>query len=192
VEGAMNTITHDLELARQDIGMSSAGGSPFLISYGLTFLTTAVVSLFLDVRIVALIAMFQGGVALPLALWLERRLGRKRMSSNNPLKPLSAQLAMSQALGLPALIAVYSLDPKLVPLALASLGGVHFVPYAWLHNTRTYIYLAVAISVGAFAIQVTLRTHDLEAILFWIAAVYLVAAGSILRRYRAGVSSGNL
>jgi hypothetical protein len=181
----MKAIANDLELAREDVTLSSAGGSPFLISYGLTFLLTATFSLFLSARVVALIAMFQGGVSLPLAFWLEHRLGKKRMSSDNPLKPLSVQLAISQALGLPTLIAVYSLEPKLIPLALASLGGVHFMPYAWVHNSKIYIYLAVAVSIGAYVIQSVLATNDFEAILLWVAMVYFVAAVPIYKRFSA-------
>ena len=45
--------------------------------------------------------MFQGGVALPLAFWLERRMGTGRMQADNPFRALSGQMAMSQALGLP-------------------------------------------------------------------------------------------
>jgi hypothetical protein len=177
-------IGNDLKLARQDVGLS---GSPFLVSYGLIFLLTAVLSLFLSARVVAVIAMFQGGVSLPLAFWLERRLGKKRMSSDNPLRPLSVQLATSQALGLPALIAVYSLEPMLVPLALASLGGVHFMPYAWLHDSKVYIYLAVAVSIGAYLIQLIVAANDFEAILFWVALVYFVAAVPTYRRSRVAV-----
>src|SRR5512135_559893 len=106
--------------AFHEVSASSAGGAPFLIAYGITFLITAALSLFLPRPTAAIIAMFQGGVALPAAFWLERKMGSRRMSSHNPLKPLSAQMAMSQALGLPLLILVYSLNPGGIPLALAS------------------------------------------------------------------------
>jgi hypothetical protein len=97
-------------------------------------------------------------------------------------------LAISQALGLPALIAVYSLEPMLVPLALASLGGVHFMPYAWLHNSRIYIYLAVTVSIGAYLIQLAVSGNDSGAILFWIALVYSVAAALIHGRFSVAVN----
>ena len=85
-------------------------------------------SYFLPRDITALVAMFQGAAALPFAFWLERRMGYKRMSDGNPLKRLPGQLAVSQALALPLLIAAYSTEPGLTPIALASLGEVHFLP----------------------------------------------------------------
>jgi len=99
----MSTPNQDLRQALTEVSASSAGGAPFLIAYGLTFLITGVLSFFLSREIVALIAMFQGGISLPLAFWLERRLGSTRMSADNPLRILSGQMAISQALIPPAL-----------------------------------------------------------------------------------------
>ena len=178
----MSDYPSDLNHALDDVSASSAGGSPFLLSYGLTFCLTAILSFLLPVQTVAVIAMFQGAVALPLALWIERRLGLKRMASDNPLRSLSVQMAVSQALGLPALIAIYSLDPNLVPLVLASLGGVHFLPYAWLQRTRVYIYLAVAVSIGSYAIQVFLPANEFTVLLFFVALLYWVGAVPAYRK----------
>jgi hypothetical protein len=172
---------NDLKQAFNEVSASSAGGAPFLIAYGTTFLITAVLSFFLPRQTIALIAMFQGGVALPAAFWLERRMGSQRMSPDNPLRSLSAQMAMSQALGLPLLILVYSLNPGGIPLALASLGGVHFLPYSWLHRTRIYALFAVAVSIGAFLIQIILGTSAFSFVLVYIAVVYWVTTPLVYR-----------
>jgi len=177
----MTGTTNDLRSALDEVSASSAGGAPFLIAYGITFLITAALALFLPRPTAALIAMFQGGVALPLAFWLERRLGSKRMAPDNPLRPLSVQLAMSQTLGLPLLIVVYSLNPGAVPIALASLGGMHFMPYAWLHRNRPYVVLGVALSIGAFIIQVLLGSAAFFYVLVYVAIVYGIAAPQVYR-----------
>lgn len=61
----MSATTSDLERALNEVSASSAGGAPFLIAYGATFTLTGVLSFFIPTEIAALIAMFQGGVALP-------------------------------------------------------------------------------------------------------------------------------
>jgi hypothetical protein len=172
---------NDLKEALDEVSASSAGGAPFLIAYGATFLITAILSLFLPWGTAALIAMFQGGVALPAAFWLERRMGSRRMAQDNPLRQLSVQLAMSQALGLPLLILVYSLNPRGIPLALAALGGVHFFPYAWLHRTRLYIILGSVLSLGAFAIQIVMGALSFSYILFFVAVIYWITAPLVYR-----------
>jgi hypothetical protein len=173
--------TYDFNRAFTEVSASSAGGAPFLIAYGTTFLITALLSFFIPAPIAALVAMFQGGVALPLAFWLERRLGTARMAAENPFKPLSALMAMSQALGLPLLILVYSLEPRGIPLALAALGGVHFLPYAWLHRTQIYTLFAVAVALGAFAIQLVYARAAFSYILLYVAVIYGITAPLVYR-----------
>ena len=134
--------------------------------------------------------MFQGSAALPLAFWLERRLGSGGMSPDNPLRSLSVQMAMSQSLGIPLLIIAYNLNPVTVPAALAGLGGVHFVPYAWLHRTRLYIYLGVAVVLGAFFILVLLPSNEFPLTMFYVGLLYWIMAPLVYRHAAGLVKAG--
>lgn len=177
----MDRTQSDLTRALDEVSASSAGGSPFLIAYGATFLITGILAFFLPRNITALIAMFQGGLALPVAFWLERRMGTRRMTKENPLNALSAQMAMSQTFGIPALIVVYSLNPGAIPVVLAGLGGVHFIPYAWLHRTRLYLLLGGAVAVGAFVWQIVLGAAAFPIILLYVGLVYWALAPLVYR-----------
>jgi len=177
----MHATFNDLERARDQVSASSMGGAPFLISFGATLFITALLSFYLPVNQAALVAMFQGGVALPIAFWLERRMGSGPMSQDNPLRPLSVQLAMSQVVALPAVIVAYSLNPSTVPVVLAAIAGGHFLPYAWLQRTRVYVALAVAIAVGAFAIQIALGSGAFPFVLFYMSLLYWIAAPFLYR-----------
>jgi hypothetical protein len=174
-----NTMTFSHAFA--EVSASSAGGAPFLIAYGLTFFVSGILSYVLPDETAALIVLFQGGVALPLAFWLERRLGWGRMAADNPLRALSVQLAVSQALALPALIVAFDLNPRSIPVIMAGLGGVHFLPYAWLHRTKLYTALAVAISFGAFGVQLLLGPVAFHIILFYVGLIYWLAAPFVYR-----------
>ena len=171
------TLTH----AFNEVSASSAGGAPFLIAYGTTFIMSGILTYLLPEETAVLIVMFQGGLALPAAFWLERRLGWGRMAADNPLRALSVQLAVSQALALPVLIVAFNLNPRSIPVILAGLGGVHFLPYAWLHRTKLYIALAVAISFGAFGLQLLLGPTAFHIILFYVGLVYWLAAPFVYR-----------
>jgi hypothetical protein len=171
----------DFKSALDNVSASSAGGAPFLIAYGTTFLITAILSYFLPRSTVALIAMFQGGLALPVSFLLERRMAFRPRDRQNPLNELSGQIAMSQAFGLPALIVAYSLDPGAIPVVLASLGGVHFFPYAWLHRTRAYMALGGIIAVGAFVLQIVFGADAFHYNLFLVAIAYWVAVPLVYR-----------
>ena len=171
------TLTH----AFNEVSASSAGGAPFLIAYGTTFIMSGILTYLLPEETAVLIVMFQGGLALPAAFWLERRLGWGRMAADNPLRALSVQLAVSQALALPALIVAFNMNPRSIPVILASLGGVHFLPYAWLHRTKLYTALAAAISFGAFGLQLLLGPAAYHIILFYVGLIYWLAAPFVYR-----------
>lgn len=177
----MKVIQSDLVRAQDEVSASSAGGAPFLIAYGGTLLITGILYFFLPLSTVALIAIFQGSVALPIAFWLERQLGWQTRSADNPLQSLSVQMAMSQVLALPATIIAYILNPAVVPAVLAAVGGGHFLPYAWLHRTRAYAVLAVLVSLGAFALQLLLGASAFPYILFFMALVYAFIAPIVYR-----------
>lgn len=66
-------------------------------------------------------------------------------------------------------------------VSASSAGGAHFLPYAWLHRTRLYLALAVAVSLGAFALQLVLRSAAFPYILIYMAIVYWVLAPLVYR-----------
>lgn len=170
-----------LDNARDEVSASSAGGAPFLICFGATLFACAVASLYVDRQVAALLVMFQGGFALPAAFWLERQMGWKRMAADNPLRPLSVQLAMSQIVAFPVVLVVYSLNPGGVPLAMAAIAGGHFLPYAWLQRTRVYVGLAVVVSAGALAVQIMLGAAAFPVVLLLMTASYWAAAPLVYR-----------
>ncbi len=184
-----------LDDARRDVSAASAGGAPFLLCFGATLLACAVLSLYVTTPTAALVVMFQGGLALPAAFLLERRMGQAPMAADNPLRPLSIQLAMSQVVALPVVILAYSLNPGAVPLAMAAIAGGHFLPYAWLQRTNVYAVLAVAVSAGALVMQMVFGGAAFALVLVWMTGCYWAAAPLVLRNARrlaAGPAQGQV
>jgi hypothetical protein len=173
--------------ARRTASATAAQGAAWLIAFGITLSVVAVLSFVLPLRAAVLAAVFQGGVALPLAFALERVLGSGPMAADHPLRSLSVQLAMVQILALPAVILMYSVRPDLVPATFAAIGGAHFLPYVWLHRTRIYLVLALAVSLGSWLITGFGGEHAYRLVLVWWPLCYAVGAVLLLRRHRAAV-----
>ena len=166
----------NLKDALAEISGHSAGGSPFLIAFGLSFVGTATLSYQMAEETTALIAVFQGGIALPLSLWLEKKIGWQQMSANNPLRRLSMLLAFSQMMFVPALVVLFNVNPRVIPVVLTGLAGIHFAPYAWLHQTNIYLLLAIVLSAGGFLLQLWLGSGAFHINLLFIGIAYLIAA----------------
>jgi hypothetical protein len=88
---------------------------------------------------------------------------------------------MSQIVAFPVVIAMFDLRPGGVALAMASIAGGHFLPYAWLQRTNVYVWLAAAVSGGALALQVALGAAAFPWILIFMSACYWVAAPLVYR-----------
>ncbi|MEW6321861.1 MAG: hypothetical protein AB1635_12355 [Acidobacteriota bacterium] len=164
-----------------NVTAASAGGAPFLLAYGGTLLAVGLLGFSQSHRITALLTLFQGNLALPLAFWLERRLGVERLAADNPLRPLSVQLAISQLFALPAAVLGYVLAPWTVPAMVAFIAAAHLLPYAWLQRTRAYIGVSALVSAGALALALTLRDASGPWVLLLMGAVYWGAAAWVHR-----------
>lgn len=175
----------DLARARAEVTAHSAGGAPFLMAFGLSIGLVGVAAFWLPVKTAALILMFQGNVALPVAFLIERRMRWATASPDNPLRGLAIQVAMSQLAALPMVVLTYSVAPSAIGVAVASVAAGHLVPYGWLHRTRIYLWLAPAVSVGTLAIAAALGRSALPWTLLYMSAAYGVAAALLYRHAKA-------
>ncbi|WP_148710075.1 transposase [Micromonospora sp. M71_S20] len=138
-------------LAEQNIS-----GLAFLTAYGVTWLACGVIWQRASERMAAFATLFQGMVALPVALGLSaliRAIGRERPVPDE-ITQLSVLVGTSQLLGLPFLIyLVVKHQYTLVPFAFATITSMHFVLYSWLYQTPIYIVMAVLISLGTTTVM---------------------------------------
>ena len=88
-------------------------------------------------------------------------------------------------LAIPFLIVAYNINPGQIPVMMAGLGGVHFLPYGWLHLTPIYVILGALISVGAFGLVLLLGMESYSVILFFVGVVYLIAVPLVYRHARS-------
>lgn len=144
----MNT-TEALAGLREDVRRTSLGGFPMLLTASIAWLICASLTYLLPVRTAALVFFFQGIVLMPIGLWLlPKWLGLPALPRNHALAPLLIQCAAVQSLMLPAVIAVYSVRPQLVPMAFAAVVGGHFLPYWWIQRSKAYLWGAVIVALG--------------------------------------------
>lgn len=175
---------------------ANRGGFSFLVVHGVTWAAAAALTVALPVKPAALIYLFQGIIAFPASLVLERLLGYRTLSTkDNSLVELFVLIAVSQGLALPASIVVYNLDPLYLPVVFAVTNGGHFLPYSWLYRTRAYIALAVVAAFGPFLLLVTVgseATFHLAGFLVGAALLvtaFVVRAGAE-RRVRPPMAGG--
>jgi hypothetical protein len=161
---------------------ANRGGFSFLFVHGLTWIVAAALTFVLPLKDAALVYLFQGFVAFPASLVLERLLGFRTLSTReNSLVSLFVLIAVAQGLALPASIVAFSLDPRYLPIVFAATNGGHFLPYSWLHRTRAYVLLAVVAALGPYVLVVVAgpdATFHLSG--FLVGGALLVTAAYVL------------
>ncbi len=177
---------HSIDVLRNEVRRSSGGGFAFLIANGLGWLTAGIIGLVMGPKAGAWALLFQGGVTLPLAFGLERALGYPKLAKDNPLLPLVIQLAMTQAIALPAVILVIQLNHALLPVAFAAVVGGHFLPYAWLQRTRTYLVLAVVVGILPWAATMVIGREILPYVPLAVAFAIITGAFKMRAEVQAG------
>ncbi len=179
-----DTDVWTVDRARSSASATAAQGSAWFFAFAATLTAALIVSFFLPLEQAVLVVLFQGGVALPLAFALEKRLGTGPMQADHPLRSLSVQLAMVQIVALPAVIMMYTVNPALVPATFAAIGGAHFLPYVWLHRSKVYLVVALVVSLGSWAIMIAGGDSAFRWVLVLWPLTYLVAGIVLLRKQR--------
>lgn len=134
----------------EELSAATRHGWGFLAAYGVTWLACWWAWSKWSERTAAYFTLFQGMVALPLALALTS-------ATSGPARPmlpgmdyLSVLLASGQLLGLPIVIYLVSKSSfTSVPLAMVLLLVVHFAPYSWLYATPLYLVMGATLSIAA-------------------------------------------
>lgn len=140
----------ELTQTLRELANHNYSGAPFLGAYGLTWLVCALAWRKFNMKVAAFVTLFQGMVALPIALGVSASLGmfvdRPGMES---ITQLSILISMSQLLVLPLLIVFTKKENfTAVPLIFSLAGAIHFIPYAWLYQTPIYIVMPTVLAVA--------------------------------------------
>jgi hypothetical protein len=131
------------------LGEATGHGWGFLAAYGVTWLVCAASWYRTSQRTAAYVTLFQGMVALTLALGLTALTGTTARPELAGMNTLSVYLSAGQLLALPLVIfLVVRRRYALVPLAMVIVLVVHFAPYSWLYATPLYLVMGAAVAVG--------------------------------------------
>lgn len=125
-------------------------GWGFLAAYGLTWLVCALAWHRWNPKAASYVTLFQGVVAVPVALVLTALTPGPSRPSLAGMDDLSILLSSGQLVGLPVVVYLVVRERfALVPLAMVMLLAVHFAPYAWLYATPLYLVVGAVLSIAA-------------------------------------------
>lgn len=183
VVGSVSLDELKLELIR-----SSRRGYPILLAGALFFAILAILPALVPVQTVRLLWVVGLVIIFPLGILIGHLLGIEVVTRHHPLGTLGGLIAGTQLFYLPVFMAVYQFQPELLPLTIGLLGGAHFLPYAWLYNSRAYVFTAIATGVAAFVLGGPFMSSALILVPIAISLIYIIAIVWLLAENRATLS----
>lgn len=131
----------DINQARQELATYNQKGVPLLFSAMFYWASMLIMGFFIDsASLLALLYLYGTGLLFPLGLLFSKMMGMELLRSINPLSGLSGILAALPAIMAPLLVYIYLTDPAAMPFTLAIITAGHFFPFAWLYQSKAYLF----------------------------------------------------
>ncbi|MBM4183240.1 MAG: hypothetical protein FJ207_03330 [Gemmatimonadetes bacterium] len=176
----------EIDAIRERAILTSLAGFPFLPVFGVVWITAGALSYWVPLTVAPWLYPGLGGLAMPIAIMLERRLGYVRAVDPDPLLPLTLHLLFVQIVAFPAILLVWDTTPALMPVAFAAVVGAHFLPFQWVYRTSVYGVLAVVVAVGPFILALLVGQRALHLTGLFVGCALL--AGAFLVRSHANAT----
>lgn len=166
------------QATRKGIGMPLAG---LLYWLAVAFLVRA-----LPERTALVFSFALTGMVFPVGALLTRLSGGDLFAKSPTLTALGLYLAAVQLFYWPVIVVIFLNAPTWTPFAMAILFGSHFLPYAWLYQSRAYALLTVLTTV-VLTVAALASGSSLYASAPLLAAGCYAVAGLVLWREVAGL-----
>lgn len=186
---AVATSSVSLSELRDDLCQKTGRGLNAIVAGIFLWATFTVFGLFVDdAKVLALVYVFGAGVLFPLSLLVARLMRLDPFAQGNPMGVLAGLLGTVQVLFIPLMIGATIVVPDMVPWFLAVLVGAHFLPFSWVYASRTYIVVAIFMSLSAGAIAWLLPGVVAIAVPATV-TILLIIAALLLRKENAQAPS---
>jgi hypothetical protein len=175
----------DVAAAKRDLAVRTGRGIHNVLAAVLLWSVFGVLGLVLHGTFArALVYLFGAGTLFPLGLLVGRLLRLDAFAKGNPLGVLAGTVGGMQLLFAPLMVGALFASPTHVPWYLAVLVGAHFLPFAWVFESRSYGAGAAGVSLTAGLTGWLWPQHTFVVTPFAVAGVLALMALGLLAESR--------
>jgi len=109
---------------------------------------------------------------MPISLVVSKLIGVDFQNKGNPLTKLGLLFTLNQILYLLIVMWVYSAVPDKMLMTFTMVFGAHLLPYSWLYESKTYLIVSIAVSIGALVLGVFFAPYVLAAVMVCVEIVF--------------------
>lgn len=163
-----------LELWRTEMIEDAQKGYTMPLAGAVYFFVVGVLSFYLQPTTLSFIWIVGMGSVFPLGILFSKSLGVNLMAKGNPLGTLGGIVGGTQAFFIPVYIVAMTVAPDWLPVTIGILGGSHFLPYVWIYDSPTYLFIAVGMGLVSLGIGVFYLEGSYQLLPFLLMGIYLI------------------
>ncbi|MBM6648378.1 hypothetical protein [Bacillus sp. RIT 809] len=129
--------------AKRDLAQKTKKGFPVIIAGLLFWIVASITGVLLSEKQVVWVYLIGMGCVFPCGLMIAAILKIDMFAKGNPLGTLAGLIGGINVLNIPFVLLAYFQFPEWLPFVVAMLIGVHFVPYVWIYESKSYGLLSV-------------------------------------------------
>ncbi|EEL69974.1 hypothetical protein bcere0026_30650 [Bacillus mycoides] len=129
--------------AKRDLAQKTKKGFPVIIAGLLFWIVASITGVLLSEKQVVWVYLIGMGCVFPFGLMIAAILKIDMFAKGNPLGTLAGVIGGINVLNIPFVLLAYFQFPEWLPFVVAMLIGVHFLPYVWIYESKSYGFLSV-------------------------------------------------
>ncbi|MDM5189084.1 hypothetical protein QUF99_17710 [Bacillus sp. DX4.1] len=165
--------------AKRDLARKTKKGIPVVLAGFVFWIIASVTGILLEEKQTVWVYLIGMGCVFPFGLMLAALLKIDMFAKGNPMGALGGVIGAINILNIPLVLLMYFQMSEWLPFTVAVLVGVHFLPYVWIYESKSYGLLSVGTIVAASICGIFFAEKGYVAIPIAITIVYLVTLVSL-------------
>lgn len=129
--------------AKRDLAQKTKKGFPVIIAGLLFWIVASITGVLLSEKQVVWVYLIGMGCVFPFGLMIAAILKIDMFAKGNSLGTLAGVIGGINVLNIPFVLLAYFQFPEWLPFVVAMLIGVHFLPYVWIYESKSYGFLSI-------------------------------------------------
>ncbi|KFN03516.1 hypothetical protein D0U04_19810 [Bacillus clarus] len=165
--------------AKRDLAQKTKRGLPVVLAGLLFWIIATITGVLLSEKQVVWVYLIGMGCVFPFGLMLAAVFKIDMFAKGNLLGTLGGVIGAINVLNIPLVLLAYFQIPQWLPFVVAVLVGVHFLPYVWIYESKSYGVLSVGTVLVTSVCGIFFAEKGFIVIPIAVSIVYLVTLMSL-------------
>lgn len=162
-----------------NLQLTTRKGLPIIMAGFIFWLFASICGMFLPQDILVWVYLFGIGSIFPLGILIATILKIDLFAKENPLGTLAGIIGGINMLNIPLILIIYFVIPSWIPLIVGASVGTHFLPYMWIYDSKSYLFLSLGTVFASTILGYLFMDNMFIIVPISLSAIYLTTVLSL-------------